>query len=101
MTRRARLADSRMSLEKNGAGYGDRTQLTRFSVVVTRGFRSERFDPHEVVGSLAFSVALPRPLISTLALEIFWRRRGADPSFIASCRTTTRAAVGNVRVPLL
>jgi hypothetical protein len=42
---------------KIGAGYGDRTQLTRFSkVVMTRDFWSEGFDPQGVVGFLTFAV---------------------------------------------
>ena len=63
-----------------GAGYGDRTQLTRFSkVVMTRDFWSERFGPQAVAVILASSDVLSRPPVSTAVLEIFWRRhRGSD-----------------------
>ena len=58
-----------------GAGYGDRTQVTRFfKVVMARDFWSEEFDPQAVVSFLAFSVVLSRPPISAPVLEIFWRR---------------------------
>ena len=47
----------------------------RFSkVVMTHDFWSEEFDPRVVVGFLAFSVVLSRPLISTAVLEIIRRR---------------------------